>query len=266
MADKLTMGISVQWFAETASERQDFPDIDWGLPMDNQTSYTITRGDWDWETGMGKDMIQEAEYIRDYSLLVVYSNWAYLKNHHSKKEEFSNERLKWVAYIGRKRESKRLIGDYILTENGLTGQNYQPDGTASASCTIDLHYPDQDNEKDFNGVAFRSIAKHIAIYPYPIPFRCLYSKNIDNLMMAGRAISVSHVALGSVRLMCTCGMMGEVIGMAAAICRDKGTTPRGLYQNYFSELELKMMDGVGNPELPKIQTYNLGGTLMETKD
>lgn len=266
VADNLTMGISVQWFAETSSEPQIFPDIDWGLPMDDQSSYTITRGDWDWETGMGKDMIQEAEYIRDYGLLVVYSNWSYLKNHHSQRVEFANERLKWVAYIGGKRESRRLVGDYILTENDLTGQNYQSDGTASTSWTIDLHYPDSLNEKEFNGQAFRSIAKHIAIYPYPIPFRCLYSKNVDNLMMAGRDISVSHVALGSVRLMRTCGMMGEVIGMAAGICRDKGTTPRGLYQNYFSELELKMMEGVGNPELPMIQTYNLGGTLMETKD
>jgi len=265
-ADNLTMGISVQWFAETSPHAESFPDIDWGLPMDDQTSYTITRGDWDWETGMGKDMIQEAEYIRDYGLLVVFSNWSYLKNHHSKRQEFANKRLKWVAYIGGKRESRRLVGDYILTENDLTGQNFLPDGTASTSWTIDLHYPDKNNEKDFNGEAFRSIAKHIAIYPYPIPFRCLYSKNIDNLMMAGRDISVSHVALGSVRLMRTCGMMGEVIGMAAAVCKEKKTTPRGLYQNYFSALELKMLDGVGNPKLPRIQNYNLGGTLMDIKE
>jgi hypothetical protein len=265
-ADNLTMGVSVQWFSEKSDHAVSFPDIDWGLPMDDDKSYAITRGDWNWETGMGKDMIEEAEFIRDYGLLVVYSNWSYLKNHHAEKEKFSNEKLRWVAYIGGKRESRRLVGDYILTENDLTQQNFLPDGTAPTSWSIDLHYPDLENEKDFQGQAFRSIAEHISIYPYPIPFRCLYSKDIDNLMMAGRDISVSHVALGTVRLMRTCGMMGEVIGMAAAVCKANETSPRGLYQNHFSQLEELMLKGVGDPSLPKIQNYNLGRTLMDTAD
>jgi hypothetical protein len=264
-ADNLTMGISVQWFSEKTDARVDFPDINWGLPWDDEKAFAITRGDWDWETGMGKDMIQETEFIRDYGLLVVYSNWSYLKNRYSKKETFAKERLKWVAYIGGKRESRRLVGDYILTENDLTQQNFLPDGTAPTSWTIDLHYPDQENKEAFDGEAFRSIAKHIEIYPYPIPFRCLYSKNIDNLMMAGRDISVTHVALGTTRLMRTCGMMGEVLGMAAYICKAQNASPRELYQHHFAELEKLMLKGVGNPEIPNKQTYNLGGTLMETK-
>jgi len=264
-ADNLTMGISVQWFSETLDEPISFPDIKWGLPWTDEKSFAITRGDWDWETGMGRDMVRETEFIRDYGLLVVYSNWSYLKNHYSNKEKFENEKLKWVAYIGGKRESRRLVGDYILTENDLTNQNFLPDGTAPTSWTIDLHYPDPENLKKFEGEAFRSIAKHIKIYPYPIPFRCLYSKNIDNLMMAGRDISVSHVALGTVRLMRTGGMIGEVIGMAASICTDKNVTPREIYLNHFSDLEKLMINGVGDPDIPNIQDYNLGGTLMETE-
>ena len=85
-------------------------------------------------------------------------------------------------------------------------------------------------------------------------------------MMAGRDISVSHVALGTVRLMRTCGMMGEVIGMAASVCKAKNTLPRGLYQNHFSLLEELMLKGVGKSDLSKIQNYNLGRTLMETND
>jgi hypothetical protein len=262
-ADNLTMGISVQWFSEKADEPSEFPDIDWSLPWDEEKSFAITRGDWDWETGMGKDMIRETEYIRDYGLLVVYSNWSYLKNHYLEKEKFRNEKLRWVAYVGGKRESRRLVGDYILTENDLRDRKLMPDGTAPSSWTIDLHYPDPENQKKFDGEAFRSIAEHIKIYPYPIPFRCLYSKNINNLLMAGRDISVSHVALGTVRLMRTGGMMGEVIGMAASICNDRGITPRDIYQHHFSELERLMLTGVGNPELPNHQDYNLGSTLME---
>lgn len=260
--DNLGMGLSVQWFSETTGQAVDFPDIEWGLPWSKEKAFAIKRGDWDWETGMGKNMIRETEFIRDYGLLVVYSNWSYLKNHHSKKEDFKNEKLKWVAYIGGKRESRRLVGDYILTENDLTGQNILPDGTAPTSWTIDLHYPDPENLEKFEGEAFRSIAKHIPIYPYPIPYRCLYSKNIENLMMAGRDISVSHVALGTVRLMRTGGMMGEVIGMAASVCKDRGVSPRGVYQNHFADMEKLMKKGVGNASLPFTQDYNKGSTLL----
>ncbi|MDZ7604337.1 MAG: FAD-dependent oxidoreductase [Cyclobacteriaceae bacterium] len=265
VADNLTMGLSVQWFSEKKDTPSDFPDIKWGLPWSDEKAFAITKGDWDWETGMGKDMINETEFIRDYGLLVVYSNWSYLKNHYLPKEKFQNEKLTWVAYIGGKRESRRLVGDYILTENDLTKQNFLPDGTAPTSWTIDLHYPDPENLEKFDGEAFRSIAVHTKIYPYPIPYRCLYSKNIDNLMMAGRDISVSHVALGTVRLMRTGGMMGEVIGMAASICKDKKVKPRDIYTSHFSDLEKLMLKGTGDATIPNTQDYNLGGTLMETE-
>ena len=264
-ADNLTMGISVQWFSEKLEVPSRFPDITWGLPWNEEKAFAITKGDWDWETGMGKDMVKETEFIRDYGLLVVYSNWSYLKNHYSNKEKFKNEKLKWVAYVGGKRESRRLVGDYVLTENDLREQNFMPDGTAPTSWTIDLHYPDPENLKKFDGEAFRSIAKHIKIYPYPIPYRCLYSKNVNNLMMAGRDISVSHVALGTVRLMRTGGMMGEVVGMAASICHDKEVLPRDIYNNHFSDLEKLMTKGIGDASLPNIQDYNKGGTLLETE-
>jgi hypothetical protein len=170
-----------------------------------------------------------------------------------------------VAFIAGKRESIRLKGDYVLIEQDLTQRRVYPDGTAPTSWTIDLHYPDPKNSKLFPGAPFKSIAEHIKIYPYPIPWRCLYSKNIDNLMMAGRNISVSHVALGTTRLMRTTGMMGEVLGMAASVCVDTKSTPRGLYQNHFDKLESLMLKGVGNASLPFIQNYNQGGTLMQIK-
>jgi hypothetical protein len=84
-------------------------------------------------------------------------------------------------------------------------------------------------------------------------------------MMAGRDISVSHVALGTVRLMRTGGMMGEVLGMAASICKDRQTTPRGLYQDHFADLEKLMKQGIGDASLPFTQDYNKGGTLLKEK-
>jgi len=262
-ADNLTMGASVQWFSEKKESISKFPDIQWGIPWDSTKVETITRGNWNWETGMGLDMLKDFEQIRDYGMLVVFSNWSYVKNHSKAKTKFENEQLKWVAYIAGKRESRRLVGDYVLIEQDLIGRKVYPDGTASASWTIDLHYPDPKNSELFPGEEFKSISTNTKIYPYPIPFRCLYSKNITNLMMAGRNISVSHIALGTTRIMRTTGMMGEVLGMAASICKNENTTPRGVYEKHFAKLEKLMEVGVGNPDLPKIQNYNLGGTLLD---
>lgn len=262
VADDLTMGSSVQWFAEDKPKVLSFPDIKWGLEWDEDKAEHLIRGDWNWETGMGIDQVNEFERIRDYGLLVVYSNWSFLKNQSIDKGKFEKRQLKWVAFIAGKRESKRLVGDYVLRESDLVDHKVYADGTAPTSWTIDLHYPDPVNSKKFPGKEFKSIAVHKPIIPYPIPFRCLYSVNVPNLLMAGRNISVSHVALGTVRVMRTTGMMGEVIGMAASVCKQHNTGPRGVYTNHLEDLKQLMQKGTGNPGLPKIQNYNVGGTLL----
>ena len=262
LADDLTMGSSVQWFAEDKKKNVPFPDIKWGIDWDEEKAEHLIRGDWNWETGMGIDQVNEFERIRDYGLLVVYSNWSFLKNYSIDKGKFEKRQLKWVAYIAGKRESKRLVGEYVLRESDLMEHKVYPDGTAPTSWTIDLHYPDPENTKQFPGKEFKSIAVHTPIIPYPIPFRSLYSVNVPNLLMAGRNISVSHVALGTVRVMRTTGMMGEVIGMAASVCKKHNTDPRGVYTNHLEDLIQLMQKGTGNPELTKIQNYNLGGTLL----
>ena len=263
VADSMTMGSSVQWYADSVPGKSEFPDIGWGVEWSEQKLSCITRGDWDWETGMNKNQITDIEHIRDYGMLVVYSNWSYLKNHALAKEKFADKQLKWVAYIAGKRESRRLIGDYILTATDLYGRKVYADGTASTTWTIDLHYPDPENSKLFPGNEYKSIAKHTPIYPYPIPFRCLYSANVPNLMMAGRNISVTHVALGTVRLMRTAGMMGEVLGMAASIAKKHKANPRDIYKLYLPELVALMKNGVGNTNLPNKQNYNTGDTLLK---
>lgn len=262
-ADSLTMGASVQWFSKKQDKPASFPDIKWGIELNDETSHAITKGDWDWETGMGIDHTKDFERVRDYGMLVVFSNWSYIKNRSKVKADFANEQLQWVAFVAGKRESRRLVGDYILTENDLRNRNVYPDGTAPTTWSMDLHYPHPENSKSFPDAPFRSIAKHIQIYPYPIPFRCLYSKNVDNLMMAGRHISVSHVALGTVRLMRTIGMEGEVLGMAASVCKEEKTSPRGVYEKHFAKMEELMEKGIGDSGLPNKQTYNMGGTLKK---
>jgi hypothetical protein len=147
-----------------------------------------------------------------------------------------------VAYIGGKRESRRLLGDVILRQQDIVEARAFPDASVTTTWTIDLHYP---KEHICACEAFRSEARHIKINPYPIPYRCLYSRNVANLLMAGRNISVTHVALGTVRVMRTGGMMGEVVGMAASLCQKHGTLPRGVYENHLPELQALMHRGVG---------------------
>lgn len=245
--DELVMGTSVQWYAEADDQVSAFPECPWALPLSEKTCVKTTRGDWDWETGAMRNHVTEIEQIRDYGLRVVYGNWAVLKNHPTFKAEFARQRLKWVAYIGGKRESRRLLGDVILRQQDIVEARPFPDASVTTTWTIDLHYP---KENICACEAFRSEARHIKIKPYPIPYRCLYSRNIENLFMAGRNISVTHVALGTVRVMRTTGMMGEVVGMAASVCKKHAATPRGVLENYLDELKTLMQRGVGKKDQP----------------
>ena len=261
--DKLTMGSSVQWYSEESSKPTLFPVITWGLNFNEKSVQVKKLGEWNWETGMQYDQVEDFERIRDYGLMVVFSNWSYLKNQFNENQSFKNSQLKWVAYIAGKRESRRLTGDLVLREQDVTNAvNYQ-DASVPTSWTIDLHYPDPQNTKFFPGEEFLSIAKHKPIYPYPIPYRCLYSRNINNLFMAGRNISVTHVALGTVRVMRTTGMMGEVVGMAAAICKNHRVLPRKVYEKYLPELRELMVKGTGRSDIQNNQNYNGGGTLLK---
>ena len=212
---------------------------------------------------MSLHQVNDFERVRDYGMLVVFSNWSFLKNRSAHKADYAGKRLDWVAYVAGKRESRRLMGDLILKEQDLVNRVVYPDATACTTWTIDLHYPDPKNTANFPGMEFKSIAKHTAIHPYPIPYRCLYSKNIDNLFMAGRNISVTHVALGTVRVMRTGGMMGEVVGMAASLCKRHACLPRDVYARHLEELKALMTRGVGLGEEQPPQEYNLGGTLMK---
>ena len=264
--DKMTMGSSVQWYSEESSKPELFPVLPWGLNFNEKNAQAIKKGDWQWETGMNYDQVNDFERIRDYGMMVVFSNWSYLKNRFAENQNFKNSRLSWVAYVAGKRESRRLTGDLVLREQDLTDQVKYPDGTAPTSWTVDLHYPDPKNTQYFPGEEFLSIAKHKPIYPYPIPYRCLYSRNVNNLFMAGRNISVTHVALGTVRVMRTTGMMGEVVGMAAAVCKNHGVLPRKVYESYLSELQILMAKGTGKLDIPNNQTYNEGSTLLKTSE
>ena len=259
-SDMMTMGSSIQWYAERRGVSV-FAAEPWMIVLSDENATAAMRGDWDWETGIGRDPIVDAERIRDYGMLVAYSNWAHVKNSPKTKARFADCGLAWVASIAGRRESRRLIGDVVFSENDVDNETPFPDGTCLTSWSVDLHFPKDASTTRYAGEPYRAATVHKKVKSCPIPYRSLYSRNVGNLFMAGRNISVTHAALGTVRVMRTTGMMGEVVGMAAAICVKYGCTPREVYSAHLDELKalMKKGAGLGKPQPP--QNYNEGFTL-----
>ena len=262
-ADTIMMGSSIQWYSEDVKHHTRFPDFSYGINFNESNKEPVVKGEWTWETGMNKNPITDAERIRDYGLLVIYSNWSFLKNKAKEKQKYRNRSLAWVGYIAGKRESRRLLGDYVLSEEDINKNVQHEDASFSTSWSIDLHFADSLNSVRFPGNEFKTRTVHRWIYPYAVPYRCLYSRNIDNLLMAGRNISCTHVALGTVRVMRTTGMMGEVVGMAAALCHQYGIEPRDVYRNHLPELKVMMQKGIGKKNVPDNQHFNEPNVLLE---
>lgn len=242
------MGMSNMWFWQNAEAPVEFPKLEWALPL-ALGDFPITKaaegqpfhkGEWFWESGFDKHPLKDLELVRDWNLRAVFGAFNAMKNG-PEADKFAKARLDWVACIGGTRESRLLEGDIILTEKDIVDRKPFPDGCVPTTWDLDLHYPKEQYAKKFPDAPFISKAvfgKGVDRREgYPLPYRCFYSKDVENLFMAGRCISVTHEALGTVRVMRTCGMMGEVVGKAAYLCVANQSTPRGIYQSHLDELK-----------------------------
>ena len=270
MEEKGRMGMSNMWVMKKATEQpRAWPETPWALPLElddfplphamapvgkknaaNQAGYDLgytpvddpenyLHGEWFWESGFDKHPINDLELIRDWNFRAVFGAVSAIKKHNP--EGYAAFDLNWLAYIGGPRESRRLVGDLVLNGEDMVKNVIHPDGCVPTTWDQDLHYPKEQYAKKFPDNPFISRAefgKHTdRRNGYPVPYRCFYSKDIENLFMAGRTISVERHALGSTRVMRTCGMMGEVVGKAAWICVRHHTTPRGVYEQYLDILK-----------------------------
>ena len=231
------MGRTNLWRVVDTGKPSPFPRCPWAHDLSSRPFPTQLKrlGRWFWESGFDHDPIALSEHIRDNNFRGMYGAWDALKN---ARKLYPNHKLQWAAYVAGKRESRRLLGDVVLTKKHLMENTEFPDGCFPTSWSIDLHLADPRYSKGFGKDPFLSRASFEAYKrPYWVPYRCLYSRNVANLFMAGRDISVTHEALGTVRVMKTCGMMGEVVGRAASVAVRHGTTPRGVYENHWDELD-----------------------------
>ncbi len=189
---------------------------------------------WWIELGGEDDSIRDTEVIRDRLLAVAFGVWDHIKNHGDHKAD--NWILDWVGFLPGKRESRRYLGDHILTQKDIQSEGRFDDMVAYGGWPMDDHDP-----AGMNGTG-RPNTNYPAPSPYGIPYRSLYSRNVENLFFAGRNISVTHAALSSTRVMATCATVGQAVGVAAAIAAANGLMPRGVYESHIQELQNTLMD------------------------
>lgn len=185
--------------------------------------------------GETDDIIDEYEQIRDELVSCIYGIWDHLKNGGDHGAE--NYDLEWVGMLPGSREGRRLIGDYILNENDILSNRQFEDAVAYGGWPMDIHTAK--GLYDFDELPSRVISFDGA---YTIPYRSYYSKNISNLMMAGRDISASKMAMGSTRVMGTCAIGGQAAGTAAALCIKYDCNPRGVGEHITELQQLLLKD------------------------
>ncbi len=226
VADKKTMGMTCLFQAYDTGTPQEFVPPSWAHVYASEEDvpfrghHWLEMGYWWVELGGEDDSIYDTEKIRDELLKTVYGMWDHIKNHGDHGAE--NWALDWVQFLPGKRESRRYIGDHVLNQNDVEAEGKFHDTVAYGGWTMDDHNP--------GGFAYKGKPTifHPAPSPYGIPYRCLYSKNIENLMFAGRCISASHAAMSSTRVMGTASVMGQAVGTAAAMAVNHHLEPRGV--------------------------------------
>ena len=192
----------------------------------------VTRLAWWVEAPNTYDDMWDGEESRDALMLVLLGYYDHLKNHWSEKEKAKNTRFAFTSIMNGRRESRRLIGDYILTQNDCINKTHFEDVISCTGWDLDIHHP----EGIYGGKNGPLYCARRVSAP-EVPFRCLYSKNIDNLMFAGRNISTTHIAMGTTRVQNSIATFGQAVGTAAAMCVRLGETPRGIYKRHMSKFQ-----------------------------
>jgi len=242
-ADRKTMGMTCLFQARKHDSPKPFRAPEWAyrfdrdedLPYGGRDHNWLEMGYWWIELGGEADSIADTERIRDELLKVTLGVWDHLKNRGDHGAD--NWALEWLQFLPGKRESRRYVGDYVLRQQDIEAEGRFDDRVAYGGWTMDDHHP-----AGFWAVKIGAPATvfHPAPERYGIPYRCLYSRNVENLMFAGRNISVTHVAQSSTRVMGTCSVLGQAVGTAAALACAKGLPPRGM-NDHIHELQQALM-------------------------
>jgi hypothetical protein len=230
-ADDHTLGSSILFTSRRYDRPMPFKPPRWARKVTKEQLRFRNTNSWEYgywwvEWGGHLSTVRDNEQVRFELLAIVLGVWDYIKNSGNHPQS-KNWAMDWLGMLPGKRGSRRINGDHVLTQQDLLGKNGDfEDAVAVGGWPMDDHPPGGFDRPDLPP------AKQIHTPEvYNIPLRALYSKNVENLLMAGRNISASHVAFTSTRVMATCGVIGQAVGTAAALCARHGLTPRQLYQD-----------------------------------
>jgi hypothetical protein len=227
-ADEQTLGSSILFTSRLHHKAMPFTPPKWARKVTRESLRFRDIGPQNWEYGYwwiewggDRDIIHDNERIRFELLSIVMGVWDFIKNS-GEHTGSANWALEWVGMMPGKRGSRRLLGDHVLTQNDLLQGSF-PDAVAIGGWPMDDHPPGGFDRSDLPP---NTVMRTPEVYD--IPLRSLYSRNVPNLMMAGRNISATHAAFTSTRVMATCAAVGQATGTAAAICVERGIIPRQL--------------------------------------
>ena len=192
-------------------------------PGDEESSYEY--GWWWAEWGGTLDTIRDNEEIRDELLAVALGIWDHIKNS-GEGHDAQNWALEWIGFVPGKRESRRFVGQHILTQDDVLTSRRFDDAVACGGWSLDLHPPE-----GVDAPSVEPCQQHEVPWLYDIPLRCCVARDVPNLMFAGRNLSASHVAFSSTRVMATCAVVGQGVGTAAAVAIGKKLNPSQLCKN-----------------------------------
>ncbi len=237
VADKKTMGMTCLIQGRQMKEKRTFIAPSWARKFTREELEPkrlpgIERANenfWYMEIGGEANSIDDTETLRDELLRIAMGIWDYIKN--SGECDADNWELDFLGFLPGKRESRRYVGDHIMTQHDVSSEGKFRDVIAYGGWAMDDHHPGGINTKEPPTIF------HPAPAPFGIPYRCVYSKNIENLFFAGRNISVTHTAMSSTRVMATCAILGQAVGTAAYIADKYGISPRGVYEERLHELQ-----------------------------
>lgn len=239
-SDKKTMGMSCLFQVRETDRVQPFIPPIWAYKYTRDEDFPAREHDlktnyWWIELGGENDTIHDAEELRDELLKIVFGVWDHMKNYGN--HGVSNWVIDWLGFLPGKRESRRNVGDYILNQNDIASEGKFEDLVAYGGWSMDDHNPE-----GFKYTGGYPTIFHEAPSPFGIPYRCLYSVNIENLFFAGRNISGTHAAMSATRVMATCSIIGQAVGTAASIAVNKDLTPRGVYEKEIINLQQMLME------------------------
>ncbi len=235
-SDSMTMGMSCLVYGRQTDKKVKYIAPKWAKKLTdkdfesrNPNLYSDYENFWYLELGGDRDTIGDTEQLRDELLSLATGTWDYIKN--SGKFDADNWEIDFLGFLPGKRESRRMTGEYTVTQCDITGGVIFDDEIAYGGWPLDDHFP--------GGFYHRGVpnTNFVTPAPYSLPYRALFSSNVENLFFAGRNISMTHAAMSSIRVMATCGLLGEAVGKAAYLACKNSLTPLGVYKEKTGELQ-----------------------------